>query len=291
MGGGGKFSKGSPSLLSLSPQFPQLLLSDAERRTTERYTYTDYSFGNNTSRGLYRTLAPKPVRVSSGLELRRWRERVRAPENNHGAAPSKRAEAETRAWALPRGPEGAERQPRCLPGAAAGPGALLGKGRGFGAPRTGRGGGRGEGGGAGRPGPAAGRRNSPLLPACGARVARIPRSSDAEIRTRSNPSAIFAAAATAAATRPPPRAARKPRRTGGARSPTPTLFPAPLLPALPKRRWPHWEQKHSARSTRALPERANRPRRRRVRVRRGVKLGRSAEARRWRRSALEASIS
>lgn len=220
-------SKGSPSLLSLSPQFPQLLFSDAERRTTERYTYTDCSVGNNTSRGLYRTLAPKPVRVSSGLEFRRWRERVRAPENNHGAALSKRAEAETRARLCPKGRS--ERRARLA--ATQGPlqarGALLGKGRGFGAPRTGRGGGRGEGGGAGRPGPAAGRRNSPLLPACGARVARIPRSSDAEIRTRSNPSAIFAAAATAAATRPPPRAARKPRRTGGARSPTPTLFPAP----------------------------------------------------------------
>lgn len=103
-----------------------------------------------------------------------------------------------------------------------------GRGGGSRAPRTGRGGGRGgEGGGAGRPGPGAGRRDSPLLPACGAKVARIPRSSDAEIRTRSNPSAIFAAAATAAATPPPPRAARKPRRTGGARSPTPTFFPAP----------------------------------------------------------------
>lgn len=94
-------SKGSPSLLSLSPQFPQLLLSDAERRTTERYT--DDSFGNNTSRGLYRTLAPKLLSVSSGLEFRDWLERVRAQEKHQGTALSKRAGAET--LALPQRPK------------------------------------------------------------------------------------------------------------------------------------------------------------------------------------------
>lgn len=151
-------------------------------------------------------------------------------------------------WALPKG---ARAGPHTGPGAgkaaSAPPSApaptVGGRGGGSEAPRTQRGGGKGgEGGGAGKPGPGAGRRDSPLLPACGARVARIPRSSDAEIRTRSNPSAIFAAAATAAATPPPPRAARKPRRTSGARAhPPPTLFPAPSYP--PKRRWPHWEEK------------------------------------------------
>lgn len=125
---------------------------------------------------------------------------------------------------------GAARGPPPTPAPNAG-----GRGGGSRAPRTELGGGRGgEGGGAGRPNPGAGRRDSPLLPACGARAARIPRSSDAEIRTRSNPSAIFAAAATAAATPPPPRAARKPRRTGGARAyPPPTRVPAPSrLPPL-----------------------------------------------------------
>lgn len=103
-----------------------------------------------------------------------------------------------------------------------------GRGGGTRAPRAEQGG--GQGGGAGRLGPGAGRRDSPRLPACGARVARIPRSSDAEIRTRSNPSAIFAAAAPAAAIPPPPRAARKPRRTGGARAhppPTPSRLSYP----------------------------------------------------------------
>lgn len=151
----------------------------------------------------------------------------------------KGAEAGTRVGLSRRGPELAEPDPTQALGQGRRRGdrpqapapTAGGKGGGSGAPRTKQGGGRREGGGAGRPGPGAGRRDSPLLPACGARVVRIPRSSDAEIRTRSNPSAIFAAAARAAATPPPPRAARKPRRTGGARAhPPPTLFPAPSRP-------------------------------------------------------------
>lgn len=180
------------------------------------------------SRGFYRTPAPTPGRVSSRLNPGAGERELGRGGTTTAAAVSKRAEAGTRAGLCPKARVCGEAAPQAPRGRPRPRGALLGgKGRGLAAPRTGRGGGRGERGGAGRPGPAAGRRNSPLLPACGARVARIPRSSDAEIRTRSNPSAIFAAAATAAATPPPPRAARKPRRTGGARSPTPTLFPAP----------------------------------------------------------------
>lgn len=171
-------------------------------------------------------------------------------------------EAGTRAGLLPRKARVSRDPARRLPGAAAsGPGAhCWGKGRGLRAPRTGRGGGRGEGGGAGRPGPAAGRRNSPLLPACGARVARIPRSSDAEIRTRSNPSAIFAAAAYSCCDSA--TAARSQETTtDGRRALTHSHpFPRPLLSPSPKRRWPHWEQKHPARPTRAMPEPALGPR-------------------------------
>lgn len=281
-GVGGKLSKGSPSLLSLSPQFPQLLLSDAERRTTERYT--DDSFGNNTSRGLYWTLAPKLLSVSSGLEFRDWLERVRAQEKHQGTALSKRAGAETLAGLCPKGPSGLVSQP---PGAVAGPGRTVGEGAG--APRAGDRAGRRQ---------RRGRRGGQAQPSSwAAQLTSAPglrsqSGQDPSQFRRGDPHTLqplrhlrggcYSCGDSTTAAR------SQETTTDGRRALTHSHpFPRPLLPALPKRRWPHWEQKHSARSTRPLPERAIWWRRRHVRVRRGVTLGRYAEAWRWRCSAQE----
>lgn len=252
---GGKVEQGkSQPVKTVSPAPPL-------RRETEDYgRYTDDSLGSGMFRGLYRTPAPTPVRVFSRLNPGAG-ERALGQEGTTTAAVavSKKAVAVTRAELYPKGPS----ERRTSPAVSRRPPEARGRpvgGRGGGSERHGRGGEEAEEKEAGRAGPAqqlggathlCSRPAEPEWP--GSLAARTRRSAHAPTPPPSSRRLLQLLRLYHRRAQPGNHDGRAARA-----HPLPPFSPPPPV-ALPKRRWPHWEQKHSVLSTRATPEPALRP--------------------------------